>query len=60
MTRSKVIAKKRFKTEMEFTGSGSRLGGLLKFEKMLVRTLRTCFNSLNMMLTISLKLLIEP
>jgi len=54
MTRSKVIAKKRFKTKVEFTGSGSRLH------------LKKCsfgnykFNSLNMMLSITLKLLIEP
>jgi len=60
MTRSKVIAKKHFKTKMGFTGSGSRLGGLPTFEKMLVRRLRTCFNCLNMTLKIILKLLIEP
>jgi len=31
--RSKVVAKKHFKTKMEFTGSGSRFGGLPTLEK---------------------------
>jgi len=58
MTRSKVVIKKHFKTKLEFTGSGSLLN--LKKCSFRLQTLQKCFNSLNMMVAITLKLLIEP
>jgi len=47
--RSKAKAKNHFKTKMEFTENRKSA----TFEKMLIWTLRTCFNSLHMTLAIT-------